>query len=69
MDINGIPFIFMNASGKEKAKNGAPVNVKEAFFNPEGTPVFLLMVTGSPEILKKYEQAVQNIINSIKPGK
>jgi hypothetical protein len=67
--INGIPFIFMGASGKEKAKNGAPVSVSAAFFNPEGTHVFLIMVTGSPEILEKYEGEVQKIINSIKPGK
>jgi hypothetical protein len=66
--INGIPFIFMDASGKEKAKKEAPVNVSAAFFNPEGTHVFLLMVTGSPEILEKYEGEVQKIINSIKPG-
>jgi hypothetical protein len=69
MSINGIPFIFMDASGKEKAKNGAPVNVKAAFFNPEGTHVFLLMVTGSPEMLQKYEGEVQKIIDSITPGK
>jgi hypothetical protein len=69
MDINGIPFIIMDASGKEKAKNGAPVNVKAAFFNPEGTHVFLLMVSGYPEILKKYAKEVLKIINSIKPGK
>ena len=69
MSINGIPFIFMDASGKEKAKNGAPVNVSAAFFNPEGTHVFLLMVTGSPENLAKYEGEVQKILNSIKPGK
>ncbi|UCE43106.1 MAG: hypothetical protein JSV17_09240 [Candidatus Aminicenantes bacterium] len=67
--INGIPFLFMDASGKEKAKNEAPVNVKAAFFNPEGTHVFLLMVIGSPEIMEKYEGEVQKIINSIKPGK
>jgi hypothetical protein len=67
--INGIPFIFMDASGKEKAKNEAPVNVSAAFFNPEGTHVFLLMVTGSPEMLEKHEGGVQKIINSIKPGK
>lgn len=67
--INGIPFIFMDATGKEKAKNDAPVNVSAAFFNPEGTHVFLLLITGSPEILKKYEAEVQKILNSIKPGK
>jgi len=69
MSINGIPFIFMDATGKEKAKDEALVNVSLAFFNPEGTHVFLLMVTGSPEIFGKYEGAVQKIINSIKPGK
>jgi hypothetical protein len=58
----------MAATGKEKAKNGAPVNVKAAFFNPEGTHVFLFMATGSPEIMKKYEEEVQKIMNSIKPG-
>jgi hypothetical protein len=68
MTINGIPFIFMDATGKEKAKDGAPVNVSAAFFNPEGTHVFLLLVTGSPEILEKYEGEVQKIMNSIKPG-
>lgn len=68
MTINGIPFIFMDATGKEKAKNGAPVNVSAAFFNPEGTHVFLLLVTGSPEILEKYEEELQKIMNSIKPG-
>lgn len=66
--INGIPFIFTDATGKEKAKNDAPVNVSAAFFNPEGTHVFLLLVTGSPEILAKYESDVQKIIGSIKPG-
>ena len=66
--INGIPFILMNATGKEKAKDGAPVNVSAAFFNPEGTHVFLLLVTGSPEILEKYTGEVQKIMNSIKPG-
>jgi len=66
--INGIPFTFMSATGKEKAKNNAPVNVQAAFFNPEGTHVFLLLVTGSPEMLKKYEAEVQKISNSIKPG-
>jgi len=66
--INGIPFIFMDATGKEKAKNGVPVNVSAAFFNPEGTHVFLILVTGSPEILEKYEGEVQKIMNSIKPG-
>ncbi len=69
MTINGIPFILMDATGKEKAKNGAPVNVQAAFFNPEGTHVFLLLVTGSPEILEEYEGEVQKIMNSIKPGK
>lgn len=68
MTINGIPFIFMDATGKEKAKDGVPVNVSAAFFNPEGTHVFLLLVTGSPEILEKYEGEVQKIMNSIKPG-
>lgn len=67
--ISGIPFILMDATGKEKAKKDAPVNVSAAFFNPEGTHVFLLLVTGSPEILKKYEADVQKIMNSIKPGK
>lgn len=66
--MNGIPFIFMDASGKEKVNNGAPVNMKAAFFNPEGTHVFLLMVTGSPETWEKYEGEVQKIIDSIKPG-
>ena len=66
--INRIPFIFVNATGKEKAKNDAPVNISAAFFNPEGTHVFLLLVTGSPEILAKYESDVHKIINSIKPG-
>jgi hypothetical protein len=69
MTINGIPFIFMDATGKEKAKDESPVNVSAAFFNPEGTHVFLLLVTGSPEILEKYEGEVQKIMNSIKPGK
>jgi hypothetical protein len=68
-DINGIPFIFMNASGKEKAKNEAPVNVTLGFFNPEGTHVFLLTVTGSPVMLDKYKEEVQKLFNSIKPGK
>lgn len=68
MTINGIPFIFMDATGKEKAKNGVPVNVSAAFFNPEGTHVFLILVTGFPEILEKYEGEVQKIMNSIKPG-
>ena len=67
--INGIPFVFMNASGKEKARDEALVNVSLAFFNPEGTHVFLLMATGSPEIFEKYKGEVQKIINSIKPGK
>ena len=67
--INGIPFTFMDATGKEKAKNDASVNVSAAFFNPEGTHVFLLLVTGSPEMLAKYESDVQKIITSIKPGK
>lgn len=67
--INGIPFILIDASGKENARDGAPVKVKAAFFNPEGTHVFLLMVTGSPEKLVEYEGEVQKIINSIKPGK
>lgn len=66
--INEIPFILMDATGNEKAKNSAPVNVTAAFFNPEGTHVFLFMVTGSPEIMKKYEGDVQKIMNSIKPG-
>ena len=66
--INGIPFIFMNATGKEKAKNDAPVDVSAAFFNPEGTHVFLLLVTGSPEMWAKHESDVHKIINSIKPG-
>ena len=66
--INGIPFIFMDATGEEKAKKGVPVNISSAFFSPEGTHVFLLLVTGSPEILKKYEGEVQKIIDSIKPG-
>ncbi len=68
MTMNGIPFIFMDATGKEKARDGVPVNVSAAFFNPEGTHVFLLLVTGSPEILEKYEGEVQKIMNSIKPG-
>ncbi|MGD9345229.1 MAG: hypothetical protein PVH84_05165 [Candidatus Aminicenantes bacterium] len=66
--INGIPFIFMEATGEEKARSGVPVNVIAAFFNPEGTHVFLIMVTGSPEILENYKEEVQKIINSIKPG-
>ena len=66
--VNGIPFTFMNATGKEKAKNDAPVNVTAGFFNPEGTHVFLFLLTGSPEMLKKYEAEVQKIFNSIKPG-
>ena len=66
--INGIPFIFMEATGKEKAKNGVPVNVSAAFFNPEGTHVFLLLVTGTPEILERYEGEMQKIMSSIKPG-
>ena len=68
MAINGIPFSFMDATGKETAKNGAPVNARAAFFNPEGTHVFLLLVTGSPEMLEKYKGEVQKIMNSIKPG-
>jgi hypothetical protein len=68
MTINGIPFTIMDATGKEKAKNDAPVNVQTAFFNPEGTHVFLLLVTGSPEILEEYEEEVRMILNSIKPG-
>lgn len=68
MTINGIPFILMNATGKEKAKNDAAVNVSAAFFNPEGTHVFLLLVTGSPELMEKYKEDVQRIMNSIKPG-
>jgi len=66
--INGIPFIVMDATGKEKAKNEAPVNVTAAFFNPEGTHVFLLQLTGSPEILEMYKGEVQKIMNSIKTG-
>ena len=62
------PFIFMDATGKEKAREGAPVNVSAAFFNPEGTHVFLLLITGSPEMLEKYEEEVQKITTSIKPG-
>jgi hypothetical protein len=69
MSINGIPFISMDATGKEKATDGTPVNISAAFFNPEGTHVFLFLVTGSPEILEKYEGEVQKIMNSIKPGK
>jgi hypothetical protein len=68
-NINGIPFIFMDATGKEIARDGAPVNISAAFFNPEGTHVFLLLVTGSPEMLEKYGDEVQKIKNSIKPGK
>ncbi|MFC2164835.1 hypothetical protein ACFLT2_07560 [Acidobacteriota bacterium] len=68
MTINGIPFIIMNATGEEKAKAGVPVNVSAAFFNPEGTHVFMLLVTGSPEILEKYKGEVQKIMDSIKPG-
>ena len=67
--INGIPFIFMDATGREKARDGAPVSVSAAFFNPEGTHVFLILVTGSPEMLEKYGDDVQKITNSIKPGK
>jgi hypothetical protein len=66
--INGIPFIFMDATGNEKAKDGAPVNISAAFFNPEGTHVFLFLVSGSPEILENYKEEVQKIINSIKRG-
>jgi hypothetical protein len=66
--INGISFIIMDGTGKEKAQNGALVNVSAAFFNPEGTHVFLLMVTGFPEILEKYEGEVHKIMNSISPG-
>ena len=66
--INGIPFIFMNATGKEKARDGAPVNISAAFFNPEGTHVFLILVSGFPAILENYKEEVQKIINSIKPG-
>ena len=64
--VNGIPFIMMDGTGKEIAKNGAPVNVSAAFFNPEGTHVFLLLVTGFPEILEEYKEEVKNIMNSIK---
>ncbi|MGD8540326.1 MAG: hypothetical protein PVI66_16565 [Candidatus Aminicenantes bacterium] len=66
--INGIPFIFMDAKGKEKARNGVPVNISAAFFNPEGTHVFLILVTGSSEIFEKYKEEVQKIMASIKPG-
>lgn len=66
--INSIPFIFMDATGKEKARNEAPVNISAAFFNPEGTHVFLILVTGSPEILENYKEEVEKIISSIKPG-
>ena len=66
--INGISFNIMHGTGKEKARNEALVNVSAAFFNPEGTHVFLFMVTWSPEILEKYEAEVQKIMNSIKPG-
>ena len=69
MPINGIPFSFMEATGKEKAKNDAPVNISAGFFNPEGTHVFLLMVTGSPEVLKEYFGEMKQILNSVKPGK
>jgi hypothetical protein len=68
-ETNGISFHFLDGSGKEKAKNEAPVNVTLAFFNPEGTHVFLLMVTGSPEMFKKYKQEVKKLIDSVKPGK
>ena len=68
-EINGIPFILMDATGKEKAQDGAAVNAKAAFFNPEGTHVFLLLVTGSPEMLEKYGDQVKKILSSIKPGK
>lgn len=67
--VNGIPFIFMSGTGKEKAKDDAAVNVSAAFFNPEGTHVFALILTGSPEILQKYQAEVDKIMNSIKPGK
>jgi hypothetical protein len=67
--INGIPFTYMDATGKEKAKNDAPVNLSAAFFNPEGTHVFLLLITGSPEMFEKYSGEIQKITNSIKPGK
>jgi hypothetical protein len=67
--INGIPFIVMNGTGKEKAKDDAPVNVSAAFFNPEGTHVFALILTGSLELLQKYTGEIDKIINSIKPGK
>jgi hypothetical protein len=69
LTINGIPFISMDGTGQEKAKNGVAVNVSSAFFNPEGTHVFLLLMTGSPEILEEYEGEVRKIMNSIKPGK
>ena len=65
--INGIPFIFMEATGEEKAREGVPVNVSAGFFNPEGTHVFLLLVTGSTEIMEKYKGAMQEILNNIKP--
>ena len=66
--INGIPFIFMEATGKEIAKKETPVNISAGFFNPEGTHVFLILVSGSPEMMEKYKGDVEKIIQSIKPG-
>jgi hypothetical protein len=67
--INGIPFIFMRGEGREKAKNDALVRVSAAFFNPEGTHVFLIMVSGSPEKVKEHVEEVRELLNSIRPGK
>ena len=66
--INEIPFIFMEATGEEKARKGVQVSISAGFFNPEGTHVFLLLVTGSYKILEKYAEELLNLISSIKPG-
>jgi hypothetical protein len=69
MTINAIPFTVMEATGKEIIRDGTPVNISAAFFNPEGTHVFLLLMTGSPDVLKQYEKEMHKVMHSIKPGK
>lgn len=66
MEINGIPFAFMEGKGKDE--DGAAVNFTLAIFCPDGSNLVSMIYYGTPEAEQVHKQAVQEIIKSIRPA-
>jgi hypothetical protein len=63
--INGIPFIYSDATAKAK-DDGELVEVSVAFFVPAEGQVFILSYFGTPDAWHNHKQAVTSIYNSIR---